>query len=50
MIVLRKPMINAAINAHIKLLTLIPGISAAVKYTANADDNHLISEVIILFP
>ena len=50
MIVLRKPMINAAINAHIKLLTLIPGISAAVKYTDNADDNHLTSEVIILFP
>lgn len=50
MIVLRKPMIDAAIKAHIKLLTLIPGISAAVKYTDNADDNHLISEVIILFP
>ncbi len=45
-----KPMINAAIKAHIKLLTLIPGISAAVKYTDNADDNHLTNEVIILFP
>lgn len=50
MIVFRKPMINAAIKAHIKLLTLIPGISAAVKYTDNADDNHLTNEVIILFP
>jgi len=50
MIVLRKPIINAVIKAQIKLLTLIPGISAAVKYTANADDSHLISEVIVIIP
>lgn len=50
MIVLRKPIINAAIKAQRKLLTLIPGISAAVKYTANADDSHLIREVIKIIP
>jgi hypothetical protein len=50
MIVLRKPIINAVIKAQIKLLTLIPGISAAVKYTANADDSHLISEDIVIIP